>query len=195
VEVNGYHSPAAAGGLDYSTNGPLVLPGTYSVILTYGDQQTRRTFSVALDPRLHPSEDDLAARLALTQQILADMNALNQEVNRALTSREKLQEAAPSSHALNHDRTSRAVDALNEAIDRVVQMKIRSSEGDTMQESKLHAQLAYLIADVEIAYARPTEAQYAVFRDLDQQVKAGRQALDGAVSRARPPIDVVSPRR
>jgi hypothetical protein len=74
-------------------------------------------------------------------------------------------------------------------------MKIRSSEGDSMQESKLHAYLAYLIADIEIAYARPTEAQYAVFRDLDQQVKAGQQALDAAVSKARPLIDVMSPRR
>ncbi|MGH8338656.1 MAG: hypothetical protein ACRETL_17935, partial [Gammaproteobacteria bacterium] len=183
VEVNGYHSPEAAGGLDYSSNGPLVTPGTYSVVLKSGGQQTRQTFSVALDPRLHPTEDDIAARLALTRQIEADMNALNQDVNRALATRVKLQEAV-SSHALDQRRAAGAVDALSETINRVVQMKIRSSEGDSMQESKLHAYLAYLMADVEIAYARPTEAQYAVFRDLDQQAKAGEQALDTAVAKA-----------
>ncbi|MGO9851375.1 MAG: VPS10 domain-containing protein [Steroidobacteraceae bacterium] len=183
VEVNGYHSPEAAGGLDYSTNGPLVTPGTYSVVLNYGGQEVRQTFVVALDPRLHATEDDLAARLALAQQIEADMNALNQDVNRALAAREKLQKAV-SRRSLSESRVASAVDTLNGAIDSVVQMKIRSSEGDTMQESKLHAYLAYLVADVEAAYARPTEAQYAVFRDLDQQAKAGEHSLMVAVAEA-----------
>ena len=183
VEVNGYHSPESGGGLDYSTHGPLVVPGTYSVVLNYGGQRTRQTFAVALDPRLHATEDDLAARLALTQQIEAEMNSLNQHLNRALATREKLQEAV-SKHRLSEGRVASAVEALNGAIDRVVQMKIRSSEGDTMQEAKLHEHLAYLVAQVELVYARPTEAEYAVFRDLDQQAKAGEQALEAAVANA-----------
>ena len=183
VEVSGYHSPEAAGGLDYSTRGPLVMPGTYSVFLDYGGHRTHATFAVALDPRLHASAGDLAARLALCQKIAADMTVLNQDVNRALAQREKLQ-AAVSSRSLSEGRVASAVDALNSAIDRVVQMNIRSSEGDTMHEAKLHALLAYLSADVEVAYARPTVAQYAVFRDLDQQAKAGEQALAAAIARA-----------
>jgi len=182
-EVNGYHSPEAAGGLDYSTDGPVVVPGTYSVILNYGGQKTRRTFAVALDPRLHPTQDDLAARLALTRQIEADMSALNHEVNGALAARDELQ-GALSRHSLSEHRVRGALSALNGAIDRVVQMKIRSSEGDTMEESKLHAYLAYLMADIEVAYARPTQAQYAVFRDLDQKAKTGEQALQAAVAQA-----------
>jgi photosystem II stability/assembly factor-like uncharacterized protein len=183
VEVNGYHSPESGGGMDYSTNGPLVVPGTYSVVLNYGGQRTRQTFAVALDPRLHATEDDLATRLALTQQIEADMNSLNQDVNRALAARDKLQ-AAVSRHRLSEDRAASAVEALNGAIDRVVQMKIRSSEGDSMQEAKLHEYLAYLVAEVDLVYARPTEAEYAVFRDLDQQAKAGEQALEAATANA-----------
>ena len=189
MEVNGYHSPEAAGGLDYSTNGSLVLPGMYSVVLKYGSEQTRQSFSVALDPRLHPTDADLAERLALTRRIEADMNALNRDLNRALAAREKLQKAV-SSHGLAQRRAAPTEDALSESIDRVVQMKIRSSEGDSMQESKLHACLAYLVADIEIAYARPMEAQYAVFRDLDQQEKAGEQALDAAVAKADHLINV-----
>ncbi len=186
VEVKGYHSPAAAGGLDYSTNGPIVMPGTYSVVLNYGGQEARQTFAVALDPRLHTTEQDLATRLALTQQIQADMNALNQDVNRALAAREKLQQEV-SRHSLSEGQVASALDALGaleRAIDNVVQMKIRSSEGDTMQEAKLHGYLAYLVADVEVAYARPTAAQYAVFRDLDQQAKAGEQKLEAAIAEA-----------
>jgi hypothetical protein len=183
VEVNGYHSPESGGGMDYSTNGPLVAPGTYSVVLNYGGQRTHQTFAVALDPRLSATEDDLATRLALTQQIEADMNSLNQDLNRALAARDKLQ-GAVSKHRLSEDRAASAVEALNGAIDRVVQMKIRSSEGDSMQEAKIHEYLAYLVAEVDLVYARPTEAEYAVFRDLDQQAKAGEQALEAATANA-----------
>jgi hypothetical protein len=89
-----------------------------------------------------------------------------------------------SRHRLSEDRAASAVEALNGAIDRVVQMKIRSSEGDSMQEAKLHEYLAYLVAEVDLVYARPTEAEYAVFRDLDQQAKAGEQALEAATANA-----------
>jgi photosystem II stability/assembly factor-like uncharacterized protein len=183
VEVNGFHSPAAAGGLDYSTNGPVAMPGTYAVVLNYGGQKATQTFAVALDPRLHATDQDLAARLALMQQIQADMTALNQELNRALAAREKLQEAV-SGHRLSEAQAASALDALNGAIDSLVQMKIRSSEGDTSQEVKLHAYLAYLAANVEVAYARPTKAQYAVFHYLDQQTKAGEKKLEAAVAEA-----------
>jgi hypothetical protein len=37
---------------------------------------------------------------------------------------------------------------------------------------------------VELVYARPSEAQYAVFRELDQQVKTGEQALEAAIGNA-----------
>jgi len=183
VEVNGYHSPAAAGGLDYSANGPVALPGTYTVVLDYGGQKTMQKFAVALDPRLRATPQDLAARLALSRRIHADMDTLNTEVNRALAAREKLRKEV-SSHSVSEAQAASALDALNEAIDSVVQMKIRSSEGDTMQEARLHSYLAYLAADLEIAYARPTPAQYSVFRYLDQKTRAGEQKLEGAVAAA-----------
>jgi photosystem II stability/assembly factor-like uncharacterized protein len=183
VEVNGYHSPAAAGGLDYSTNGPMVLPGTYSVVLTCGAQKSTQVFAVALDPRLHATQEDLAARQTLTQQIQTDMNALNQDVNRALAARDKLQDAV-SSHKTSDAQASSVLDALNATIDSVVQMKVRSSEGDTMQEAKLHAHLAYLTADVEVAYARPTAAQYEVFHYLDLQTRGTEQKLEAVTAKA-----------
>ncbi len=133
VEVNGYHSPEAAGGLDYSTNGPMAVPGTYTVVLDYGGEKSRQTFPIALDPRLHATAEDLAARLALTQQIQADVNALNGEVNAAIAARDKLKKAV-SAHSLTEAQAAGALDALNSVIDSEVQMKIRSSEGDTMQE-------------------------------------------------------------
>jgi photosystem II stability/assembly factor-like uncharacterized protein len=183
VEVNDYHSPQAAGGLDYSTNGPMVIPGTYSVVLSYGGQKTTQTFVVGLDPRLHATQEDLAARLALTREIHADMNALDTELNRALATRDKLEKAI-ADHGTTGSPTTGALDALNHEIDDLVQMKVRSSEGDVLYQAKLHGFLAYLVADVEVAYARPTEAQSAVFHDLDGQTKAAEQKLESLIAAA-----------
>ncbi|MGA7524277.1 MAG: hypothetical protein WBW84_17635 [Acidobacteriaceae bacterium] len=183
VEVNGYHSPEAAGGLDYSTNGPIVMPGTYKVVLRYGGQESRQTFVVGLDPRLHATEQDLAAEFALTQQIQSDMNALNKDLNSALDARDKLNEAV-SSQRISRAQAASALEALNSEINSVVQMEIRSSEGDALHEAKLHSYLAYIAADVEVAYARPTAAQYAVFRDLDNQAKVAEQKLESLTAAA-----------
>lgn len=176
TEVNGFHAPEAAGGLDYSTNGPIVTPGAYTVVLTYGGQTTKQTFNVALDPRLHATPQDLAAEFALTQQIQTDMNALNKDLNQAIVARDKLQQGGR--HATG------TLDALNQEIDSVIQMKMRSSEGDVLHQSRLHSFLAYLASDVEIAYARPTAAQYAVFRYLDNQTKAAEQKLESLTTEA-----------
>ncbi len=159
----------------------MIVPGTYTVVLDYGGEKSRQTFTIALDPRLHATAEDLGARLALTQQIQADVNALNGEVNAAIAAREKLEKAV-SAHSLTEAQAGGALDVLNSLIGSDVQMKIRSSEGDTMQEVKLHAFLAYLAADVEVAYARPTAAEYAVFRELDKQTKAAEQKLEAAVA-------------
>jgi photosystem II stability/assembly factor-like uncharacterized protein len=181
VEVNGYHAPWAAGGLAYSTDGPFILPGTYAVVLNVGGHETRQTFDVALDPRLHATQEDLAAELALTRQIQDDMNALNRDLNQALAARDKLERAVSSGHAPEAASTR---DALNAAIDALVQLNIRSSEGDMLHEAKLHEWLGYLASDIEIAWTRPNAAHYAVFRELDSQARAAEQKLESLTTQA-----------
>jgi photosystem II stability/assembly factor-like uncharacterized protein len=181
VEVNGYHAPWAAGGLAYSTDGPFILPGRYAVVLDVGGQQTRQTFDVALDPRLHATQEDLAAELALTRQIQDDMNALNRDLNQALAARDKLEQLVSSTLAPQPASTR---DALKAAIDALVQMNIRSSEGDMLHEARLHEWLGYLASDVEIAWAHPNAAHYAVFQELDNQAKAAEQKLESLTAQA-----------
>jgi hypothetical protein len=60
-----------------------------------------------------------------------------------------------------------------------------SSEGDSLHETKLRSHLAYLDSDIDLAYARPTPAEYSVFRQLDQEAKAGEQKLDAAMAAAQ----------
>ncbi|MCG6964616.1 MAG: hypothetical protein LJE95_15285, partial [Acidobacteria bacterium] len=182
-EVTGYHAPIAAGGMEDSVRGPQVVPGTYSVVLDYGDKQSRRSLTVALDPRLKASQADLEARLALELKIHADLDTLDKEINHALAVRAELEKAIAGGR-LTGAEASNAVAALTHAIDGVAQMHMKASEGSLLHETKLRDHLAYLGADIGLAYVRPTPAQAAVFELLDEQTGTGMQQLRTAISAA-----------
>jgi len=183
TEITGYHAPIAAGGLEDSVQGPVVVPGTYSAVLNYGGQKTEQKFVVALDPRLHPTPQDLAARLETDLQIHADIDALDKDINRALVAREKLQQEISANGSTN-TQAANLLTTLNRDIDSVAQMAMKSSEGSLLYETKLRDHLAYLESDIDLAYARPTAAQEAVFQQLDQQAKEAERKLEADITEA-----------
>jgi photosystem II stability/assembly factor-like uncharacterized protein len=190
TEITGFHAPIAAGGLEDSVEGPVVTPGTYSVVLDYGGQKTKQNFEVALDPRLHATKEDLAARLELDLKIHADLDALNKNINQALALRDKLQKAV-SAKSVTEAQASGALAALTRDIDSVAELASRSSEGDLLYGTKLRDHLAYLMADIDLSYDKPTAAQYAVFKELDQEAKEGEQKLKSSIAEA----DKVTPKK
>ncbi|MGC1312495.1 MAG: hypothetical protein WA857_09640 [Candidatus Acidiferrum sp.] len=184
TDVKGFQAPIAAGGLDDTVDGPVVMPGTYTVALDYGGQKTEQNFPVALDPRLHASADDFAAALALQMKIHDDLDALDKKINEAMALRETLEKAVHENH-LTEEEAGQAIKELGNEIGNLVQMDIHSSEGSLLHETKLHSHLAYLAADIGLAYGRPTAAQYSVFEYLDEQTKSGEQLLDTAIAQGK----------
>jgi hypothetical protein len=182
TEITGYHAPIAAGGLEDSVEGPVVVPGTYTVVLDYGGQKTQQNLTVALDPRLHATQQDLEARLALDLKIHANLDALDKAVNQALAARDKLQKALGS--APKNSPAASALTTLNQDIDNAAQMNMKASEGSLLHETKLRDHLAYLAADIDLSYDRPTAAQEAVFRELDQKTKESTERLEADVAKA-----------
>jgi hypothetical protein len=159
-----------------------VVSGTYTVALDYGGQKMQQNFRVALDPRIHATQEDLEARLALDQKINADLDSLNKDINHALAARDKLQKVV--SGAPTNAEAARTLAALNRDIENAAQMAMKASEGSLLHETKLRDHLAYLAADIDLSYNRPTAQQEAVFRELDQQAKQGDQKLQADVAEA-----------
>jgi photosystem II stability/assembly factor-like uncharacterized protein len=66
----------------YQPQGPLVLPGQYSVVMTVGARQYRQPLEVRLDPRIHTSQSALAKQLdlerAIGDQMAISFDAFNQ---------------------------------------------------------------------------------------------------------------------
>jgi photosystem II stability/assembly factor-like uncharacterized protein len=146
-----------------TSDGPTILPGKYTVVLTYGSQTLQAPLTVSLDPRLHPAAGDLEARLALENQILGTMNELDRAIAAAIAARDKM----PAS--------GRA--AVNAAIDEMAMLDVHSSEADVVKPTKLREQLAFLMNSLEGAYQRPTPAEYSTYDDLKALAQAGEQRL------------------
>lgn len=180
TEVNGFNPPVAAGGLPDEVDGPVVVPGRYEVVLDYGGRTVRRSFAVALDPRLHAGAKALQARLTLELRIHHTLDELDRSINRAIAVRDRLERAVVQKRS-SAARAQAAIGALDGAIGDLVQLDIQSSEGSLLHETKLRSHLAYLAADVDLAYAQPTPAQYAVFEQLRREARLGERRLEAAM--------------
>jgi hypothetical protein len=144
-----------------TADGPTILPGTYAVVLRYGSQELRTPMTVRLDPRLHATINDLQARLALEQQILATIDSLDRAIVAATTAR------------------GQVAASVNGEVEQLVAMDNHSSEADVMHGTRVREQLAFLLNSLENSYAKPTAAEYDTYRDLSALATAGEARLKG----------------
>ncbi len=184
TEVTGFEPPEETDGLTADARGPLVNPGRYTVVLDYDGREMRQTFEVALDPRLPTTAAALQQHLALELRIHAAVDELDRNINQAIDMRRELLQAI-ARHRLTGSKAKDALAALDHALDQVVQLDIRSSEGDVLHEMRVRSFLAYLQADVGLAYVQPTVAQLAAFDRLDRQARAGESKLQEAVAEGK----------
>jgi photosystem II stability/assembly factor-like uncharacterized protein len=148
--------------------GPTILPGTYTVVLDYGGTPLRQQFNVELDPRLHPADGALQARLALATKISATLDTLNSTVNEALARQSSLRSAQQAQ--------------MHGILDDLVSFKVDSSEGDLIFGTRLRDQLAFLMNSLDLAYQAPTAAEYAAYDELDGAVTADLARLNAILS-------------
>ncbi|HUA09224.1 MAG TPA: hypothetical protein VMA98_08125 [Candidatus Acidoferrales bacterium] len=166
TEVRGFH-PVTTDDFSDSTQGPTILPGAYTVVLDYGGKKTQQSFTVKLDPRLHPSDGELDARLALATQIRDTLDQLDRAVNTALAARAT---ASPHKRAQIDDAVSQAVDLVFD-----------SSEADVVFPTRVRDQLAFLMNSLDLAYQAPTAAEQQTFEELKGTADAAIAKLQEAV--------------
>ena len=164
TEVVGFYVPSAAGGEDDFPLGPEVVPGTYNVALDYGEKRMQQTFTVALDPNLHPAPNGLRDRFDLQTRIHDTLDSLDRTINDAIAARNRMPAGATKTQ-------------LSGAIDSLVNLISHSSEGPLSTGTRTRDRLAYLQSDIDFAYDKPTAAQYAVFEELRTDAEAGETHL------------------
>jgi hypothetical protein len=82
--------------------------------------------------------------------------------------------------------TSTAATQLDAAIEAVVDIvHPQADEGALLYESRLRNFIAYLNAEVDTGYVRPTAAEYAVFDKLSDDAMTAEARLNAAITAAR----------
>jgi DNA-binding FrmR family transcriptional regulator len=158
-------------------SGPLVLPGNYQVRLTVGAKSFTAPLEVVMDPRVKTSTEDLRKQFDLmlrmrdrqdemNKAILAirDLRGQLQALEKRLGSNEPAKVVVTAAADLR-----KKISAIEEEL---IQVNSKASEDELNYPTKLNSKLGYLQNAVDSADAQPTDAEVAVYAELDLQLES-----------------------
>jgi len=158
-----------------STRGPSAVPGTYEVRLIVDDETVMtQEFELTKDPRIDVSQDDFEAQFDLHQTIISKLDTTHKTINKIREVRSELTDIK-SEYTGNQevqDRVESLMNTLSEVEGELMQTKAESFQDVLNYPIKLNNKLASLANTVGTGDGRPTEQQYAVYKELAAQVDA-----------------------
>ena len=172
---------------DQGPQGPLAMPGDYTVKLTVGKESQTQPLKIVIDPRVkNVTSDDLQKQFELAMQVRDANQELHQAVNQIRTMRRELKaiqsrfEDDAKLKALVQQ--AGALDAKMAPVEeQLIQVNMKGSEANLAFPNMLNEQLDSLSAVVQAGDSAPSKQQYDVFkmlRDrLNQQLAAWKQLM------------------
>jgi photosystem II stability/assembly factor-like uncharacterized protein len=161
-------------GAEFRDRGPEALPGTYQVRLTANGKPFTMPLEVKQDPRVNVSMADLQKQFDLELRIRGQLSELHQTVNDIRNTRLQFHGVQTR---LSGDPRFKTILSSGEALDkkmspiedRLLQVKVKSSEANLNYPVLIDEQLHGLFFSVDAADAAPTAQQYAAVEDLSKQ--------------------------
>jgi photosystem II stability/assembly factor-like uncharacterized protein len=168
------HVPPAAAALFGAAIGPRVLPGTYTVKMTKGDQTYTTRINVTLDPRAPYSIDDRRAQFGLVNRLGTTLDHMSWAVDAIIGVRDAAAERAGK--VQDTEALRQRLADLAAAVDKIRAKIVATKEGGMITgEERLREYLGGLYGDVNQYDGRPTEEQIArseaLRRELDDVVR------------------------
>ena len=176
---------------DQGPQGPIAMPGQYTVRLTAGGQSQTQPLELTIDPRMKDMKmDDLQKQFDLAMQVRDANNDLHRGVNqiRALRAELKAMHQRFDGDAKLKPLVDQA-DALDKKMtpveERLIQVNMKGSEANLAFPNMLNEQLDSFSAIVQAGDGAPTRQQYEVFKmlrtQLDEQLAAWKQIMSADV--------------
>ncbi|MHB8647575.1 MAG: WD40/YVTN/BNR-like repeat-containing protein [Thermomicrobiales bacterium] len=175
--------------------GPMVVPGTYQVRLTVGEQTQTASYRIAKDPRVDVSQRDLEAQQDFLLQLrdkltetheailmLRDVRAQAEGWEKRLGGKQAAgsgQQAADSALSTQHAALVAAAKALREKAKAIEDALIQEKADSPLQPpSRLNAKLATLAGFANSADVAPTQQAQDVYKDLAARIDRQLRQLD-----------------
>jgi photosystem II stability/assembly factor-like uncharacterized protein len=172
---------------DIPPKGPMSLPGTYQVRLTAAGQSQTAALELRQDPRIQLSAADLEKQFDLEKQIARRLTSLHNAVNEIRDLRAQL--TALGQHYKNvpawEPLKPVAGDLLKKIAaveEKVIQVKMKSTEGDLRYPTMIDEQLISLNWSVDASDAAPTEGQQQLFAKLSAELQEQLNRWDQILS-------------
>ena len=175
-----------------STDGPLVVPGTYTVRLTIGGQTLAKPFVVRIDPRIRATQGELETQLVLALQVqnktneLTDAVARIEEMQRQLDDRTAQTKTQPYASRIATSAKSLRVQ-LETVRDSLVDIHSHADQITLHYPVRLYNMLLSLAGMVQSAEGAPTKQEGEIYAEL-----AGKTDMALARLRALEARDVLA---
>lgn len=176
---------AVAGG---SMFGPLAPEGTYTVELLRGGTTYPGTFSVVTDPIYKHSASDRAAQQDLVMSLYRMQSELAITQERALQARAAMDSMLHSSTVIT-DATRRSIQALRDTMQAANKDFVNTKVGLITGEQQLRERLSELYGQVNAYMGKPTATQRSYADIIAEQVAAGTQRVETALTTMLPSIN------
>jgi len=189
--------------IDYGdpTDGPAVVPGTYTIKLTVDGREATARVNVKLDPRVKVSPTDLEAEQAFALQVRDAITRLSGNVVRLKGVREQLQAHVK---VLEGDpRASELIGMSKSLIDRLDKLEARmhNPEAEVVYDilarkggARLYSRLSPLMAFVNEGDGPPTQGMKDVFAQQQTELTELEGELKGLVDRDLATIQLAAKR-
>jgi hypothetical protein len=167
------------------TNGPVALPGNYSVRMNVNGQRYTQPLTIVKDPRVTASDADLREQFDFLIRIRDKTSQANdavkliRNVKAQLADREK---RMPSDKSAAFSSAANALSGKLSAVEgEIYQVRNQSGQDPLNYPIKLNNKIAALSGVVGGAAAKPTSQSYTVFNDLSAQLDRQLQTMRGAL--------------
>jgi hypothetical protein len=159
----------AASALFSAAQGPRVLPGTYTVKMTKGDQVYSTTLNIVMDPKATYTLADRKEQLALTLKVGALLNHMSWAVDAIVSVRDTA--LADAAKLDNKDPLHQDLTALAQSADAIRIKIVATKEGGGITgEERLREYTGDLYGDVSGYDGRPTDEQVTRAEVLRRQL-------------------------
>jgi hypothetical protein len=164
--------PGDAGTRDY-LDGPVAIPGRYSITLRTGETEQTAGFEILKDRRISATQEDLEAQFELLMRIRDLLDETNQTINALRDARQQVEnwrDRLEKRDGTNQELVSQAskiCDSLTEVELALIQPK---SESSLQFPEGLNAKLAKLAAFVDMDDAKPTKQATEYFDWVSEQI-------------------------
>jgi hypothetical protein len=173
--------PPAASALFAATQGPRVLPGTYTIKMTKGDQVYTESLKVVLDPRAKYTVEDRKVQFDLVMKL----DKMLGHMSYAVSAIEGVHNAAVarSTKLAEKDPLRAHLQLLSVELDQLRSKIVATKEGGAITgEERIREHLGSLYGDVNGYEGRPTDYQVAradsIGRELEDVITEFRKLMD-----------------